>query len=194
MAAPSLAPTAVHQYQGGSLLTLLWALGPSLPVPYPLLIARVAQHPQVEGGSPPRQSPTISWRFVSRTPTTMAVVRKGKAAQAAQSASRNTPQPFSVHCARSVSRGRIIYGPISEHIPTRDRLYAPSVARRSLASTIASGTRVFTRVKRSLSAKAISRAADSGAAVGGSPARTPLAVISGPRQGAFASSLCSTRK
>jgi hypothetical protein len=79
--------------------------------------------------------------------------------------SRNTLLPSSVLSVLSGSQEHITYALTSEHTQTSGRSFARSAAKRSLANTTASVTKVCTLARRSLYAVALSRVARAGAVV-----------------------------
>lgn len=107
-----------------------------------------------------------------------------------RSVSRNIPQRFSATCVRSASLGLTICGHISEPTRTRGRLSALYVAKPSLDSTIANGTKGYTRARRSSFVKENSPAADNGVAVADLLGRTLWGVISARKRGGSVSNPC----
>lgn len=144
------------------------------------------QRPRLRGeDSLRRQCPTMSLRCAWQTPSIRTVRTAVR-----PNVFRSTPLRSSVPCAPSDSLAPTtcvrIYGPI----PTSDRSCVPYVAKPLRDSMTVSDTRVCTRVRRSSSARVISRSVANGDVDGGSPVLTLSVVISGLRLVVSVSSLC----
>jgi len=107
---------------------------------------------------------------------------------------RNTLPLSSALFARRSSLAHTIYAPIFAPIQTRDHLSVLYVARRSLASMIASDMKACIRAKRSSFAEVSSATRNNGAVVVGSRVPMHLVAISGRKLDACASNLCWTKK
>lgn len=103
---------------------------------------------------------------------------------------RNILRLFNAACVPNALRGRIIYGPIYERIPTNVLLSALSVGKRLLVNTIASDTKDFIAVRKSSFVGATWALDYNGVAADDLHAPMHWADISGPRRAEYVSNLC----
>lgn len=103
---------------------------------------------------------------------------------------RSILPPSNATCARNALHEPITCGPTCAPTPMKDRLFAPSAAKRLRDSTIGSAMKVCIPGKRNLFVVETSRGAGSGAAAAVSRVRTPWAVIFDRKPVASASGHC----